>query len=121
MSQPSEEMIQDTNEINSADSILKIIHTSLINLQSLNEFVFFNLYKDIICKVYKYTNSYKDNNLYAVILKEDIIETRGMINYFIFLYNISELRKKFPLIIQYIPKESENELINVKKISFSND
>jgi hypothetical protein len=164
MSRPSEEMIQDTNEINSIvksiltrmqndctdsknlldsnieDSMSKTIRkwienplassieshrsaekTALINIENLIEFVFSKLYKDIIYKVYKDTNSYKDYNQYAVILKEDTIENRGMINYFIFLYNRSELRKRFPLIIQYIPKEFEDELINVKELSLSND
>lgn len=95
--------------------------TAQIHIEKLLEFVFSSLYIEIIYKVFRDEDEYKDYSQYLVILNEDNIKNRGLINYFIFQYNRSDLRKRFPLIIQFIPKEFEKDLINVEELILSGD
>lgn len=85
-------------------------------IQKFFEFTFSEIYGDLIEKVYEDIHQ-RDYHQYFIILKKDEVQHRGSINYFIFQYNRSNFRKRFPLIIHYIPKEFESKLKNVVEVN----
>lgn len=109
------------NSIRSAEENAKKIITKLLYIVIKNK-------KDLIKSVYR-CNDTENMLQYFIILNEDNIKNRAKVNDIISFYeqlkisdkNQEKLCRKFPLIIEYLPAEFENELTNVEQVNLDDE